>query len=133
MEAMTRGLHFLTDRPSCEWPTFEIMHRYWRPMRPSTEPKIQPSSRRSTSDKTGQATRQRIRAALLRRYGPVCHLCQGAIDLDLKWPDPMSFTRDHIKPRSLRGTDSIRNQRPAHKRCNESRGNKPIAREDGTA
>jgi 5-methylcytosine-specific restriction endonuclease McrA len=137
MDTMTRGLHFLTDRPGCHFPTFEIMPRYWRPARRKLERRPQPSSRRSTSDKTGEATRRRIREALLRRYGPLCHLClaggvtdsRAVIDLDLKWPHPQCFTRDHIKPRSLRGTNSIRNQRPAHKICNERRGNRPLTRE----
>lgn len=30
---------------------------------------------RGTSDKTGQATRQRIRERLLKIHGPYCHLC----------------------------------------------------------
>jgi 5-methylcytosine-specific restriction endonuclease McrA len=93
---------------------------------PVRVPVVQLSSRRSTSDKTGQATRNRIRAALLKKHGPICWLCAGVIDLDLKWPAPGCFTRDHVKPRSLKGSNSIRNQRPAHKVCNESRGNKII-------
>lgn len=91
-----------------------------------------PSARRSTSDKTGQATRARIRRALLKRYGPYCWLClaggkteaEAEIDLELRFPDPLCFTRDHVKPRSKGGSDAIANQRPAHKVCNESRGNR---------
>jgi hypothetical protein len=90
---------------------------------------------RGTEDKTGQATRERIKARLLKKYGAVCHLCViwGAtrdatlIDLTLKFPDPQCFTRDHLKPRSLKGAvHAITNQRPAHNRCNSYRGNKTM-------
>jgi 5-methylcytosine-specific restriction endonuclease McrA len=94
---------------------------------PVREPMVQPSSRRSTSDKTGQATRARLKEAVLKRWGPVCWLCDEAIDLQLCWPAPGCFTRDHVKPRSLKGSDSVRNQRPAHKVCNERRGNKILS------
>jgi len=52
------------------------------------------------------------------------------IDLELRWPHPQSFTRDHVRPRSLGGRDSLANQRPAHKLCNEKRGNKPLTRSE---
>lgn len=90
---------------------------------------------RGNSDKAGQATRQRIKEKLLKSWGPYCHLCRhwglpkalAAIDLELKAPHPECFTRDHVKPRSLGGhLYSIRNQRPAHNRCNSFRGNKTM-------
>lgn len=84
------------------------------------------SDRRSTTDKTGQASRARILRALIRLHGARCHLCGQVIDLNLKYPHPLCATRDHVKPRSLGGTNAIRNQRPAHKVCNERRGNKPL-------
>jgi hypothetical protein len=138
-------MEYLTERPACEFPSFERIQRWAKhPIREHhkgwTPKKVQPSSRRSTSDKTGEATRRRIREALVKKHGPICHIClaggitdqRALIDLDLKWPHPQSFTRDHVKPRSLRGSDAIRNQRPAHKLCNERRGNKALIREDGT-
>ncbi len=92
------------------------------------------SARRSTSDKTGQHTRHAWRVKLLKKYGGHCHLCvaagvderMSAIDLTLSWPDRMCFTRDHVKPRSMGGRDSLANQRPAHRWCNESRGSKTV-------
>lgn len=87
---------------------------------------VRSSDRRSTTDKTGQATRARILRAILKIHGAVCHLCSGPIDLELRYPHPMSATRDHVIPRSLGGTNAIRNQRPAHKVCNERRGNKSL-------
>jgi hypothetical protein len=90
---------------------------------------------RGTEDKTGEATRARIRTKLLKRWGPYCHLCllwgatkdAALIDLTLKFPDPLCFTRDHVKPRSLKGAvHAVVNQRPAHNRCNTFRGNKTM-------
>jgi len=133
---MTRGLFYLGDRPECEFPSFVPVPQWARPPRREHN-RGRMSARRSTSDKTGEATRRRIREHLIKRWGPVCHICWDAgitdhravIDLALKWPHPQCFTRDHLKPRSLGGSNSTRNQRPAHKLCNERRGNKPLTRE----
>jgi 5-methylcytosine-specific restriction endonuclease McrA len=64
----------------------------------------------------------------LATYGEVCWLCglRGAT------------SADHIIPRSRGGAVyDLRNLGPAHKSCNESRGNRPAAAfdliEDGTA
>jgi len=56
-----------------------------------------------------------------------CGICNELIDLRLKWPDPMSYSIDHIVPRSLGGTHGAKNLRAAHNRCNAVRGNKPDA------
>lgn len=60
----------------------------------------------------GGTAAARLTAATLARYGTVCHLCgrRGAT------------TADHIIPRSRGGDDSLDNLRPAHSRCNASRG-----------
>jgi len=112
---------FLMDRPPCPLPAPRLVTPWLPPL-----PTPKSSDRRSTSDKTGQATRLRWRLKLVARYGAVCHLCGLPIDLELRWPNPLCFVRDHVRPRSRGGPDTLRNQRPAHKRCNESRGNKPL-------
>ena len=92
------------------------------------------SARRSTEDKTGQATRARWRAQIIARWGAYCWLCvldgkglwRSRINLRLKWPHPRCFTRDHVIPRSRGGTNDISNQRGAHKICNELRGNREV-------
>lgn len=84
---------------------------------------------RGSVDKTGEATRARLRRVLIKKYGPFCWLCGKPIDLTIKHPDPWSFSRDHVIPRSKGGTDAIRNQRPAHRICNQKRGNKPAPEE----
>lgn len=80
------------------------------------------SDRRSTSDKTGQATRNRQIQQLLARDGPECWLCETEIDMTLVYPNPGCATRDHVIPRSKRGSDALHNLKLAHKYCNEARG-----------
>ncbi|OYN89298.1 HNH endonuclease [Parenemella sanctibonifatiensis] len=72
--------------------------------------------------------RARARVAQLVKAGEPCGLCGQPIDLDLKYPDPNSFTVDHLVPSSLGGSDDYRSLRPAHARCNRARSNGP----DGT-
>jgi 5-methylcytosine-specific restriction endonuclease McrA len=52
----------------------------------------------------------------------VCAICGHPINLLLHHEHPMSFTVDHIIPRSLGGPDTLDNARPAHRRCNSQRG-----------
>lgn len=60
----------------------------------------------------------------LKALSNVCHLCGHPIDTDLPATHPLSFTADHIAPRSLGGAASLDNLRPAHRRCNSQRGNR---------
>jgi len=57
----------------------------------------------------------------------ICWRCGELIDMDLKWPDPMYATADHIIPVSELAHDDPRlwdpkNMKPAHLRCNSRRG-----------
>jgi 5-methylcytosine-specific restriction endonuclease McrA len=70
------------------------------------------------------------RAHLKRTAAAVCAHCGWPIDLQLKWPHPLSWSADHIVPLSQLAPDDFRrwhisNLQPAHLRCNESRGAKP--------
>jgi 5-methylcytosine-specific restriction endonuclease McrA len=59
-------------------------------------------------------------------YGTECSICHRQIDVNLKWPDPQSFTIDHVVPRSHGGAVwDIANMRPAHLGCNSRQGNRP--------
>lgn len=106
---------------------------------PKTKPKVRAKrsdhERRSTTDKTGQGTRKRIVRQLLAIWGPYCWLCMLAgkgldasrIDMSLRYPQPLCFTRDHVVPRSKGGEPfAVTNQRPAHRVCNERRGNASV-------
>lgn len=71
----------------------------------------------------GHARRQ-VRA-WLKAQGLPCHICGMAIDYDLPAGDPMSFEVDEIVPVSKGGSPIDRaNVAPAHRICNERRGNK---------
>lgn len=59
---------------------------------------------------------QQLTTLCLDTWGTVCHLCG----------QPGADTADHLLPRSHGGDDSLDNLRPAHHRCNSSRGNRPI-------
>lgn len=66
---------------------------------------------------------------LCDRYGWFCHLCGQAIDPGLPPGHPMAASRDHLKTRHSGGSDHTRNLRPAHRKCNSSKGkNKHLAK-----
>ncbi len=135
-----RGMEYLVDRPRCELPEVVRINRWHKvPTFKQATGKAFPrrsNDRRSSMDKTGQATRARQREKILEIYGPACHIClangvtdhRAVIDLTLPWPDPRCFTRDHFVPRSKGGTDDIWNLRPAHHECNRDRGDGPVER-----
>ena len=62
--------------------------------------------------------------AILKKTATVCALCGMPIDKSLKYPDPMSFTVDHIIPAKLGGNSNIDNLQPAHWICNRQKGAK---------
>ncbi|MDR1790470.1 MAG: HNH endonuclease [Propionibacteriaceae bacterium] len=67
-------------------------------------------------------TYRRMREALKAQKQP-CHICKRPIDTTLPPGDPMSFTADHVIPRSLGG--SLYGQLlPAHRSCNSRRSNR---------
>lgn len=62
------------------------------------------------------------RRRVIEVWGMTCHLCGGACSLSVSPRHPLYLTLDHVVPRSLGGDDTIANLRPAHLRCNTSRG-----------
>lgn len=58
------------------------------------------------------------RRQVLERDGWVCQLCSEAIDPELKHPDPLSATLDHIVPLARGGEHSLENAQAAHRICN---------------
>jgi 5-methylcytosine-specific restriction endonuclease McrA len=66
-----------------------------------------------------------MRRRVQRMHGSTCAICHKPIDPTLKWPDPQSFTIDHITPRSHGGAIwDIANMQPAHLSCNSRKGNR---------
>lgn len=67
----------------------------------------------------------------LKKYDHTCHVCGYAIDPQIKWPHPGSWSADHIIPTSRLTPDDprqwhISNLQAAHMRCNSARGNTPL-------
>lgn len=61
--------------------------------------------------------------ARLRANSSVCWICGLQIDLDLPYTDAMSFTADHVVPRS-KGGSLLGELKAAHRSCNSKRGNR---------
>ena len=57
-----------------------------------------------------------------KRLGLACWLCGHAIDYDLPWKHPMSYTYDHVDAVG-NGGDMRGEGQPAHRSCNSRRGN----------
>ena len=57
-------------------------------------------------------------------HGWVCHLCGGEISRFATSDDWMRVTLDHIIPLSRGGTHTWDNVKPAHWRCNMSKGDR---------
>lgn len=74
----------------------------------------------------GRSTRNfRRLSANLRSQRRACCLCGQPIDYTLEYPDPGSFTVQHILSRSTHPhlAEDPGNLDAAHKRCNEHAGN----------
>lgn len=69
-------------------------------------------------------------SALLRASSTehVCYLCGRLIDLSLPSRHPLSFSVDHVIPRSWGGAKlNLGNLRAVHNRCNGWKGARPPA------
>lgn len=65
---------------------------------------------------------ERLRQAVFLRDNWTCGLCGQPVDPDTPWPSPEYPTIDHIKPRSLGGSDDLDNLQCAHHYCNTAKG-----------
>lgn len=63
------------------------------------------------------------RAAVFERDGWVCQLCGGVVDPNVRWPDPLSASVDHIVPLSRGGAHGLDNVQLAHMGCNSRKWN----------
>lgn len=68
-------------------------------------------------------TRDRHRS-ILRRDHPPCGICHQDIDYTLPHLDAGEFVVDHVIPLARGGRDVLENKQPAHRRCNELKGDK---------
>ena len=51
-----------------------------------------------------------------------CGICSEPVDRDLKWPNPLSVSLDHVIPLALGGAHSRDNTQCAHLSCNVRKG-----------
>lgn len=63
--------------------------------------------------------------AIMARDNNRCGICGGHIDIQLKYPHPLSATVDHILPRALGGTHEVENLQPSHAVCNSTKQARP--------
>lgn len=73
-----------------------------------------------TSDRIYQRKRQ-----ALKKPGVVCVVCGQPIDITLAWPDPMSFSADHVEAIALGGHNRGQLQ-PTHLVHNQRKGIKEL-------
>lgn len=55
---------------------------------------------------------------IFERDKSICGLCGNGIDISLKFPNPKSFSIDHIIPISVGGNDTQNNVQSSHLGCN---------------
>lgn len=53
----------------------------------------------------------------------ICNICHNRIDKNLRMPNMMAATIDHVIPLSVGGTHTWDNVAPAHAFCNFSKSN----------
>ena len=61
---------------------------------------------------------------IFERDNWICGLCDRPINSELRWPDPMSVSLDHVVPISRGGKHEIANAQASHLRCNMKKGNR---------
>lgn len=87
------------------------------------------SERLAMSENAGRRGKrwQRLKANLRMERRPCC-LCGQPIDYSLAWPDPGSFSVEHLRPWSLdpAGREDPANLGASHLGCNSSRQTKEI-------
>ena len=73
-----------------------------------------------TATPRSSTARDRHRKAI-RRTRPPCGVCGEPIDYTLRYPDPMSYTVDHVVPLAKGGSDELDNKQAAHRKCNRDK------------
>lgn len=72
-------------------------------------------------------------AKVFDRDGWMCGICAEAVDPELKWPDPMSVSLDHVVPLAKGGSHTYDNVQCAHLRCNIQKSDSVPSERDAEA
>jgi endogenous inhibitor of DNA gyrase (YacG/DUF329 family) len=87
--------------------------------------------KRSLRRRTGEGMTGWVRAEIFKRDNWKCGICRKKVDPDLRYPDPLAPSLDHVVPIAEGGTNEPANLRLTHLRCNCSRkhlgGNEQLA------
>lgn len=90
---------------------------------------------RSTASTARHSRRVRLADATVERFDPVeiydrdgwiCALCHQPIDPQLRWPEPMSVSLDHVVPLVGLGEHSRANTQASHWICNVRKGGRLV-------
>lgn len=83
---------------------------------------------------TNGAARRRVTEVVKARRSSCC-ICTEAIDYSLNWPNPRSFSVQHLQSRKARPDliFDLLNCEAAHLDCNQSQGAEPIITERVTS
>jgi 5-methylcytosine-specific restriction endonuclease McrA len=100
--------HFQANPPATKWPTRQDANRFYGFRR-----------RRVVR---GRETDVFGAAEIYERDGWRCKICGRKVDREMKHPDPMSASLDHIMPISLGGQHIRSNCQLAHLGCNSRKG-----------
>ena len=65
---------------------------------------------------------RRLASQLMDKTNGNCGICDDPIDLELRWPNPASFSIDHIIPVVSGGNHDLDNLQPSHLNCNVQKG-----------
>jgi len=77
---------------------------------------------KATQTRGRLARQQRLDGAFYIRDGWLCGVCGLAVNPDLRWPDPMSASLDHVVALANGGQHSAANLQTAHLVCNMRKG-----------
>lgn len=78
--------------------------------------------------------RRRVSGHVKARREPCC-ICSEPIDYTLRWPNPRSFSVQHVISRSVKPSlmFDVTNCKAAHLDCNQSQGTEPMITERVTS
>lgn len=104
------------------------------PAQSHCSPECADATRSQRNRKHVLARRARLRRApseefdpfeVFERDGWTCQICRDPVDPDVRWPDPMCVSLDHVVPLSRGGAHTRANTQCAHLSCNTKKGVKP--------